>query len=434
MKKNIVAAAVAAIGMFSAAVAADISPVAFANPARMYAPYVWWHWMNGNVTKEGITADLEALAGNGLAGAMMFDASCHIPKGPITFGTHEYFDCMRHAAKEAKRLGLVLGIANGTGWANSGGPWVTPAESMKYTTCSETPVKGPVRFDAVLPRRMDDNGFYADIAVLAVKGVGRRMQADVTTVENEPDAMSRHDEAEFAVRATKGNVTTVTAPEKVTAAGFSWRISFPWHWNLPGVAEIEVSDDGREFRHLETMPFHVSYFNAQFRDLRRHTFEKPVTFKALRFTTRCDWKIKLEEFHLESEPRLEDIDGKKLRFKMPCAKSLATTSKQGVADPAETVVLTDRMDASGRLVWDVPEGEWTIIRVGYHSNGKLVSASGTAAGRGLEVDKLSVSAVERHFEAYVGKLMRLLGPDGPSDGALFPLHLAGAWLLSETRV
>ena len=118
MKKSVVAAAVAAIGMFSAAVAADISPEAFANPARMYAPYVWWHWMNGNVTKEGITADLEALAGNGLAGAMMFDASCHIPKGPITFGTHEYFDCIRHAAKEAKRLGLVLGIANGTGWAN----------------------------------------------------------------------------------------------------------------------------------------------------------------------------------------------------------------------------------------------------------------------------------------------------------------------------
>ena len=412
MKENVFAAAVAAIGMFSAAAAADISPVAFANPARTYAPYVWWHWMSGNVTKEGITADLEALAGNGLAGAMMFDASCHIPKGPITFGTHEYFDCIRHAAKEAKRLGLVLGIANGTGWANSGGPWVTPAESMKYTTCSETPVKGPVHVDAVLPRRMDDNGFYADIAVLAVKSINRRMRADVTTVENEPTAMSKHDEAEFTVRSTKGNVTTVTAPEKVTAAGFSWRISFPWHWNLPGVAEIEVSDDGKEFRHLETMPFHVSYFNAQFRDLRRHTFEKPVTFKALRFTTRCDWKIKMEEFHLESEPRLEDIDGKKLRFKMPCAKSLATAAKQGVVDPAETVVLTDRMDASGRLVWDVPEGDWTIIRVGCHANGKLVSASGTAAGRGLEVDKLSVSAVERHFEAYVGKLMRLLGPDG----------------------
>ena len=201
--------------------------------------------MNGNVTKEGITADLEALAGNGLAGAMMFDASCHIPKGPITFGTHEYFDCIRHAAKEAKRLGLVLGIANGTGWANSGGPWVTPAESMKYTTCSETPVKGPVHFDAVLPRRMDDNGFYADIAVLAVKGIGRRMQADVTTVENAPDAMSRHDEAEFTVRSTKGNVATVTVNGKTFRT--LWKPPFriditdaPKRAQRPIVFDIEV--------------------------------------------------------------------------------------------------------------------------------------------------------------------------------------------------
>ena len=391
---NVIAAVAAAIVMASAASAADISPVTFANPPRMYAPYVWWHWMNGNVTKEGITADLEALAGNGLAGAMMFDASCHTPMGSVTFGTHEYFDCLRHAAKEAKRLGLVLGVANGTGWANSGGPWVTPAESMKYTTYSETPVKGPMHFDAALPRRIDDNGFYEDIAVLAVKGVDHRIPADVKTVN--------------------GNIAIVTAAEKVTAAGFSWRISFPNHWNMSGTAEIEVSDDGKEFRHLETMPFYVSFFNTQFPDMRCHTFAHPVTFKAMRFTMHCDLKIKLEEFHLEAEPHIEDIDGKKLRVKVPLAKSQATDAKAGVLDPAETVVLTEKMDRDGRLVWDVPEGEWTILRFGYHSNGKLVSASGTVAGRGLEVDKLSAPAVERHFEAYVGKLMRLLGEDGES--------------------
>ena len=405
--------AITALGLLAmTAGAADISPEMFANPQRRYAPYVWWHWMNGNVTKEGITGDLEALAANGIAGAMMFDASCGIPKGPVTFGTREYFDCIRHAAKEAKRLGLVMGIANGTGWANSGGPWVTPAESMKYTSCSETAVKGPSRFDAILPRIEKDNGFYADIAVLAVRGVDRRIPAEVKTVENTPVITSKPEDLEFTVSAKKGNVTTVTAAERVTVAGFSWRISFPWHSNMPGVADIEISDDGITFRHLETMPFHVSFFNTQFTDLRRHTFARPVTFKALRFTTRCDWKIKLEEFHLETTPRIEDADGKKLRLKMPCAKSLAVDAKEGVLDPSDTIVLTDRMDAAGRLVWDVPEGDWTIIRVGYHANGKLVSSSGTAAGRGLEVDKLSVAAVERHFEAYVGRLMRLLGPDG----------------------
>lgn len=378
-------------GFIQPAAADAISPDSFLAPPRACAPYVWWHWMNGNIDKDGLTADLEALAENGLAGAMFFDASCKIPKGPVTFGTEEFFDMVRHAAHEAKRLGLTLGVANCSGWANSGGPWVTPAESMKFTTVSETPVSGPARFEGTLPRTADDHGFYADIAVLAVRGADRQLPAEVVTT---------------------GNVTTVTVSEPVTAAGFSWRVEFPWHWHKAGSATVEVSEDGQAFRTVETMPFRLSYFNTQFANLRRHTFTRPLTFKALRFTVRCDggWKADLKEFRLECEQRLEDIDAKKLRYKMPI-RPTALTEERDVLKAENVLDITDKMDASGRLVWDAPPGDWTVLRIGYCANGRLVSWSGTEAGRGPEVDKLAAAPVERHFEAYVGKLKRILGGD-----------------------
>ena len=146
---------------------AAVSLSTFVNPPRTAGPYVWWQWMNGNVSKSGITADLEAMAGTGIAGVQVFDADCGIPAGPVRFGTDAWYEMLLHAIRECGRLGLSFGIANCSGWANSGGPWVTPADSMKYVQVSETHVTGPRRFSAVLPRTKDDHGFYEDIAVQA---------------------------------------------------------------------------------------------------------------------------------------------------------------------------------------------------------------------------------------------------------------------------
>ena len=55
----------------------------FRTPPDDARPQVWWHWMNGNVTKEGITADLEAMAAIGIGGAHIFDVRIGIPKGPV---------------------------------------------------------------------------------------------------------------------------------------------------------------------------------------------------------------------------------------------------------------------------------------------------------------------------------------------------------------
>ena len=106
----------------SAASSAGLSRETFRNPPQEAKPHTWWHWMNGNVTKEGITADLEAMARVGIGGAQIFDAGLALPKGPVAFASDAWFDCLVHADREAKRLGIELCIANCSGWTSSAGP------------------------------------------------------------------------------------------------------------------------------------------------------------------------------------------------------------------------------------------------------------------------------------------------------------------------
>lgn len=89
-------------------------------------PHTWWHWMNGNVTADGITRDLEALARIGVGGVQMFDVGTGIPKGPVATLSPAWIELVRHAAREANRLGLSLTMHNCPGRSSSGGPWVTP--------------------------------------------------------------------------------------------------------------------------------------------------------------------------------------------------------------------------------------------------------------------------------------------------------------------
>src|SRR3954462_11926846 len=105
-------------------------PTIFRDPPASARPHSWWHWMNGNVTADGITRDLEAMARVGVGGAHMFDVGCGIPQGPATTLSPEWAKMIRHAADECGRLGLSLTLHNCPGWSSSGGPWITPERSM----------------------------------------------------------------------------------------------------------------------------------------------------------------------------------------------------------------------------------------------------------------------------------------------------------------
>lgn len=149
----------------------------FKTPPLITRPYVWWHWMGNNITAEGITLDLEAMKNSGIAGATIFNISSNADKGGfmnnsytqgITYHNSAWWKLVQHAAAEADRLGLEIGMHNCVGYTGSGGPWITPEKSMQEIVW--TTVRGPMPFTAVLPQPATTLGYYRDIAVLAVPG------------------------------------------------------------------------------------------------------------------------------------------------------------------------------------------------------------------------------------------------------------------------
>jgi len=118
----------------------------FRNPPDSARPWVYWFWLDGNITKEGITADLEAMHRVGLGGALwMWGGGVgEGVKGPVKFLSPEWWELMRHTVREADRLGLKINLTAGSGWSHTGGPWIKPEHSMQRLELSqEIALKGP---------------------------------------------------------------------------------------------------------------------------------------------------------------------------------------------------------------------------------------------------------------------------------------------------
>ena len=146
----------------------------FAKPPLQARPLVWWHWINGNVTKEGIRADLEDMKRVGIGGAQILDVEMYLPKGPVRYGTDEWHEHVQYAIETAAELGLEIDIANSPGWSGSGGPWVTPERAMKKIVWSEMETDGGA-VSLELPQPPAKLGFYRDIALLAVPPTAERL-------------------------------------------------------------------------------------------------------------------------------------------------------------------------------------------------------------------------------------------------------------------
>jgi len=164
-------------------IASDLSSQ-FATPPASARPWVYWFWNNGNVTKAGITADLEAMVRVGIGGVIIMDVVERFapPPGTADFMNAEWQELFRFAVAEAHRLGIEINMTNGPGWCGSSGPWITPEFSMQMLVTTNLTVEGPAHFSSVLPRphakgNQGQDGFgstvkyepnYRDIAVLAI--------------------------------------------------------------------------------------------------------------------------------------------------------------------------------------------------------------------------------------------------------------------------
>ena len=254
----------------------------FKDPPNSAKPHTWWHWINGNISKAGITADLEAMKRIGIGGAQIFNVEVGIPLGDTPFMSPQWQDAIAFAFKEAKRLGIEICVHNCAGWSSSGGPWVKPDHAMQAVTFSETLVHGPSHYSATLPQPPTKLGSYHDIAVYAVK----------------------------------------------TSSASSYRI--------PNIRQKAAYERGDRMA-PETMP----------------------------------------------------------------APPGAAVTRDNVR------ALT--LGSDGKVDWDVPDGDWTIIRFGHTPTG-AVNAPSPVAGRGPEVDKLSREAMDDFWSGMMASVLKDNGP------------------------
>lgn len=167
----------------------------FWNPANACKPHTWWHWMNGHVTREAITRDLEDMKRIGLGGFTLFNTNEGTPPGPVKYASEVWWALLEHTMNEAERLGLEMGMFNGAGWSSTGAAFVTPDKAMQEVAWTEADVKGPgrVKIKLAIPRaalgierdmkkdpiinqryympRETVEGHFRDIAVFAVPAI-----------------------------------------------------------------------------------------------------------------------------------------------------------------------------------------------------------------------------------------------------------------------
>ena len=153
--------------ILSLSVCADTLKDSFQNPPNSAKPRTWWHWVSGNVSKAGITADLEAMHRVGLQEAQIFTVTLGYPRGDVFYQTDKWYDMFHFALSEANRLGMNMAFHNCAGWSSSGGPWVTPENSMKKVSYSDTTISGGKLVRILLKQPKELYNYYKDIVVWA---------------------------------------------------------------------------------------------------------------------------------------------------------------------------------------------------------------------------------------------------------------------------
>ena len=400
----------------------------FVRPPDSTKPWCYWYWISDNVSKEGITRDLEAMARVGIGEAFVGNIFLDdIPAGKTKVLTPEWWSLVEHAIREGGRVGVNIGMFNCPGWSQSGGPWIKPEQAMRYLASSETRVSGPAKFEAKLAQPKEQ---FQDVAVLAFPAplgdadkLARRSPRITCTpaaagVEKLVDG--RRDTAlAFPAGAGQGRngfTIEIELTEPLTARSLSLT---PSDSSWAAKCELQAADGDGQFKKVKAFKFDRSNMaiGVGFTPRGPVVVSFPAT-AAKRFRvvfTSVSGRAALAELELSPAARVESFVEKQLGKMHPTplpmwdtylwpAQAEVDTAKLAVA-PREVVDLTAKLAPDGTLRWDVPAGDWVILRTGMTPTGTRNSPA-SPEGQGLEVDKMNRAAAKLHFEAFIGQLLK----------------------------
>ncbi|WP_175416224.1 glycosyl hydrolase [Aggregatimonas sangjinii] len=371
----------------------------FKNPPNSTKPKTWMHAMSGNMSKAGMTKDLEAIAAAGQGGVLLFNIANKIPYGDTPYNSEKHHQIITHAAQECERLNLSFGVHNCDGWTSSGGPWIKPEQSMKMVVWSETVVDGG-EIETELSQPTTNEGFYKDIAVLAYPA----HTSEIIDAQVEPTitASDENFDIETASDGLNGESTALNAKSNEKpwilfdyGKEHTIRSVYASYIGNDLSATLETSDDGQNFSLVKSFarPTRIGKKKRIFSE----SFD-PITARYFRMS-------------FEKETDIREIDMRATRF----FKNYLGYSGLGspgsyldiaqgqdsstIIDKKSIIDLTGSMSENGVLKGKLPKGKWTVLRFGYTSTAAK-NWPASKWGIGLECDKFSRPALKQHFDAF----------------------------------
>jgi hypothetical protein len=430
----------------------------FISPPLSAKPRVWWHWMNGNITKEGIKLDLEWMRRIGIGGVQIFDANLNTPRlidKPLVYMSRDWQAAFRYAIRLAGALELETSIASCPGWSESGGPWVTPAQAMKKIVWSEIPLTGGQHFRGKLPKPPSVSGPFQNVPVFdsIAAAFGKQYveqfpewYSDIAVIayripEDEAVATPAKITSSVPIDTTilsGGDLVRSTPLPKASMGRQAW-IQFQYAkphairavtlaLNDPlesflailrtgsSVAELEASKDGRAFFRVAAIPAdgaveHTIAFPAVVAQWFRVVFttqQRPLPEFFKRQAVSPTWSI--AELVLHQGARVNRFEDKAGFANALDLDAFPTPEVDRAAEIASSQIvdLTDRLTADGSLDWDVPAGHWVVMRFGSSLTGATNHPAQKEA-TGLEVDKLDRESVDSYLTKYLKGYELILG-------------------------
>lgn len=413
----------------------------FLTPPRDSFPETWFHLIGGNVNRDALTTDLEAIEQSGISGIQLFHGRGRPWPGvtpQIQTLSPSWDALVSRVADETRRLDLDFTMQNCPGWAMSGGPWITPDKAMRHLITWRQNLTGGslVEVDLELPQPSGEPWRdYRDIAVLAFptpKGDdGNWLKPTAVRSFPEDAAWPQWlDGKEVKIQIPTGGepawvefefdaAITLRSIELPPIEHLMKRASFDTD------SQIAVSvPDGKRWKEL--VRHVVARGNWQDRQP-----EVPYVLAVpdaqstrYRIVFHNNRPIEISQLRLSTAARIQDWRGQAgyaLRSLERGNHPIQTRSSW--IDQESTIDLTKNCDSQGRLTWDAPAGDWTIVRFG-HVNTGVTNKPAPPEATGFECDKLSPAGAEQHFAGYIGRLSK---PGGAADNGRLKGMLIDSW-------
>ncbi|MDU1903153.1 MAG: glycosyl hydrolase [Dysgonomonas sp.] len=409
------------------------------SPPEEAKSWVFWYWMQGAVSKEGITADLEAMKEVGIAGAYLMPIR-GVPEKPFIEPIVEqlsplWWEMVDYAFREADRVGVKIGFHVCDGFALAGGPWITPELSMQKVVWSQVNIQGGKNINQALPQPQSWKGYYKDIAVFAyptMQGEGVSSQTTIPKVTTDVKDMDPQFLADknlegtfrsespcwiqyefdkpFTARTIQiersgNNFQSQRLVVQASDDGMIFREVMRLQPPRQGWQEVDFAKLGREFSITHSLPETTArYF--------RFLYDKAGTEPGAEDLDAAKWKqsLKITAIRLSSETRIHQYEAKNGSTWRVAPRTTGNQIAENLClNPKELIDISRYVDNNGNLNWKAPKGNWSILRMGHTATGYDNGTGGK--GSGLECDKFNPEAIKLQFDSWFGKAVEVAGED-----------------------